>query len=354
MRSFVDLDRTLAGQPPRLGALLARVDAGRGREGLHADQVPELLRSLAGQSRVQSIDASSALEGVVVDPARRDRLADPTAAVRLRDQDEREFAGYRDALGRVLAAAPPERMGIPLILAIHRDLFRHCEVPGGSLKTADNRIVERDADGLATVIFKPPPWTETEMLLRELVARYNDALDRDAAHPVVLIGAFVLDFLAIHPLADGNGRVSRILTTQALSERGYGIARYVSLEQRILDTKDAYYDALRRSQVDWHDGGHDVWPWISYLVQTLAGAYAAFEDRVAAERAGPHRLTKQERVRIHVLEHAPPTFTITQLRGALPGISDQTIRLVLSDLRREGAVAPDGSGRSATWTRRGG
>jgi Fic family protein len=354
MRSFVDIERTLGGQPPRIGALLARIDAGRGREGLHADQVPELLRSLAGRSRVESITASSALEGIVVDPARRDRLADPAAAVRLRDQDEREFAGYRDALGGVLAAAPPERMGVPLILAVHRDLFRHCEVPGGTLKAADNRIVERDADGIATVIFKPPPWTETEMLLRELVDRYNEALDRDAAHPVLLIGAFVLDFLAIHPLADGNGRVSRILTTQALLERGYGIARYVSVEQRILDTKDAYYDALRRSQSGWHDGAHAIWPWIAYLVQTLADAYAAFEDRVAAERAGPHRLTKQERVRIHVLEHAPPAFTIAQLRTALPGISDQTIRLVLAELRAAGAVAPDGSGRSATWTRRGG
>lgn len=351
MKSFIDLERTFGSQPPRLGAVLARVDIGRGREELYLDQVPELLRSLASQTRIESISASSAIEGVTVDPSRAGKLIDADQPIRFRDRNEQEFAGYRDAVESIVRTDPPERMSVPLILGVHRDLFRHTEARGGYLKQDDNKIVSRDEHGIATVLFEPPPWQETEFLLAELVARYNDALDRELAHPVVLIGAFVLDFLSIHPVADGNGRVARILTTQALLERGYGIPRYISIEQHLFETKNTYYNVLSQSQREWNEGNHSIWPWVTYLVETLADAYAAFGQRVASERRGQKRLTKQERVRIHVLDYAPRTFTVDMLRHALPGISDQTIRLVLAAMRQEGLIVSDDTGRGATWTR---
>lgn len=351
MRSFVDIERTFGGQPPQLGAVLARIDVGRGREELYRDQVPELLRSLASQTRVESISASSAIEGVTVDPGRVGRLVNGGQPIRFRDRNEQEFAGYRDAVEATVRVDPPERISVPLILSIHRDLFRHTEANGGYLKTDDNKIVSLDENGIRVVIFEPPPWQETEFLLSELVARYNDALDQELAHPIVLVGAFILDFLSIHPVADGNGRVARILTTQMLLERGYGVPRYVSVEQRIYNTKNTYYDVLYQSQRDWQDGNHTIWPWVTYLAEILADAYDAFEQRVAAEQRGQRKMTKQGRVRVHVLEYAPRTFTIDALRRALPGISDQTIRLVLAAMRREGLIDSDDNGRNAIWTR---
>jgi len=351
MRSFVDIESAFGGQPPRLGAVLARIDVGRGREQLYRYQVPELLRSLASQTRIESISASSAIEGVIVDPNRVGTLVDVGRPIQFRDRNEEEFAGYRDAVEAIIRTEPPERMSVPLILSIHRDLFKHTGVRGGYLKTDDNKIVTRNDDGMRVVLFEPPPWRQAEYLLSQLVERYNDALDRALAHPIVVLGAFVLDFLSIHPLADGNGRVARILTTQTLLEQGYGVPRYVSVEQRIYDTKNTYYDVLYRSQRNWHDGKHSIWPWVTYLAEILAGSYDTFEQRIAAEQRSHRKLTKQERVRVHVLEYAPSTFTIDALRRSLPGISDQTIRLVLAAMRREGTIDSDEGGRNAVWKR---
>ena len=351
MRSFSDIENTFGGQPPRLGAILARIDVGRGREQLYQDQLPQLLRSLASQTRVESISASSAIEGVTVDARRVGKLLDGTQPIRFRDRNEQEFAGYRDAVEAILRAESPERMSIPLILRVHRGLFRHTEALGGSLKSEDNKIASRDENGMRVVVFEPPPRQQTEFLLGELVTRYNHALDQDIAHPLVLIGAFILDFLSIHPVADGNGRVARILTTQALLQQEYGVPRYVSVEQRIYNTKNTYYDVLYQSQRNWHEAKHTIWPWVTYLAEILSDSYAAFELRVAAEQHSQRKMTKQDRVRVHVLEYAPPTFTIDGLRRALPGISDQTVRIVLAAMRHECLIESDGGGRNASWTR---
>ena len=186
----------------------------------------------------------------------------------------------------------------------------------------------------------------------ELLDRYREAVAIEAAHPVVLIGALVLDLLAIHPVADGNGRVARLLTTRELLDKGYGLARHVSVEQRMYDTKDAYYDALLASQRHWHDGRHEIWPWIEYLVGVLEGAYDDFEAKLAARR-GLAALSKQDQVRRYVLEHAPRTFRVSDVRAALPGVSQATVSLVLGSMRQEGLIVPveNLSGPSAAWRR---
>ncbi len=194
----------------------------------------------------------------------------------------------------------------------------------------------------------------TEFLLAELVDRYRAAAASASGHPIALVGALILDFLAIHPVADGNGRLVRLLTTHVLLEQGYGVTRYASVEQRIYESRNAYYAALYESQRDWHDARHDVWPWIGYLVGILAAAYDDFEARVAAKR-DLSGISKQERVRRYVLHHAPRTFRTRDVRGALPGVSDPTIRLVLAELRDAGLITIDevsgGHGPQAAWRR---
>ena len=355
MRSFVDLGKTLGSQPARLGAQLARIDVGRGREELYRDQLAELLRALAEQTRVASITASSAIEGVVVDPGRITGLArEGVEPRRFRNRNEREFAGYRDAMDEIVRAESLETISVPYILHLHRLLFRYTEGGGGRLKSEQNLIATYE-HGHREILFTPPSPKETEFLLPELVIRYAAAAADHAAHPVVLISAFVLDFLAIHPVADGNGRLARLLTTHLLLQQGYGVARYASIEQRIYGTKNAYYAALFESQRDWREGKHTVWPWIEYLVGTLSDAYDDFEARVAARR-GLGAMSKQDRVRAYVLQHGPEVLRIRDIRQALPGVSDQTIRLVLGTLRGENRIEIDteaGSrGPNAAWRRR--
>jgi Fic family protein len=349
MNSFIDLERSLGGQPPGLGVLLSRIDVGRGREGLHLDQLPELLRSLAERTRVESIRASTALEGYEVDVERAAKLAQLTPA-RVRNRNEREFAGYRDAMDEIMRAGAPERLSIPFILHLHRVMFTPTDGGGGRLKRDDNVIAARDDEGRRIVIFEPPGHERVEWMLGELVARYNAACDEEAAHPLLLLGAFILDLLAIHPVADGNGRLARLITTHELLRLGYGVARYASVEQRIFETKNAYYAALRLSQANWHDATHTVWPWMEYLAGVIADAYDAFEHRLAAADS-LEGLSKQEIVRRHIAQlPAGGRFRIRDLRATLPGISDQTFRLVLAELRQAGVLAGDGTGPQAGWT----
>jgi Fic family protein len=329
-----------------LGPVLARVDTGRGQERLFEDQLPELLLALTESARIASITASNAIEGVVVDAERAERIAQ--GSPRLRNRNEKEFAGYRDAIDGLMRAGEFEPITVAFVLHLHRQLFQYGDGRGGHLKTDENYIVSYE-HGRREIIFTPPGPGETEFLLSELAVRYERAKRDAVAHPLILVAAFILDFLAIHPMADGNGRVARLLTAHEMLAQGYGVARYVSIEQRIYESKNSYYAALYESLRDWHEGEHHIWPWATYLVRVLAGAYDEFEQRVAAARA--NRGGKQERVRAFILEQAPATFKRRDVERALPGVSPATIRLVLSQLREAQLIRAEGSGPGARWRR---
>lgn len=346
MRSFVDIERAFGGQPPELGAALSAIDTARGKEQMFVDQMPELLHQLSEHARIASITASNAIEGVVIDAERAERIAEGSPS--FRNRNEKEFAGYRDAIDTLLRADTHELLGVPFMLHLHRLLFQHVGGRGGFLKTEDNLIVSGEP-GRREIVFKPPPWQETEFLLTELFERYNDAKRRRAAHPLVLVSAMVLDLLAIHPVADGNGRLARLITTHELLSHGYGVARYVSVEQRIFESKNTYYATLYESQRHWDEGTHTIWPWTTYLAQILADAYGDFEQRVLAAAATSGG--KQDRVRDYILIQSPPEFRKRDVQRALPGISTATIRLVLNELRDSAQIELTGSGPGARWHR---
>lgn len=351
MRSFLDIP-PVATIPVEAAGLLARIDQARGREDLHRTQAPQVLERLAAHARFESITASNAIEDVVVDDARALQLVRAPEGTAYADRTEREFAGYRDA-SDYLTAKPPEALAVPLILHIHRQLLRHTGDPSaGAFKATDNMIGHRHADGRVTKIFTPVAAGEpTAWHITELVARYEAAVADGRTPPVALVALLVLDFLAIHPFQDGNGRIARLLTTCELLRHGYGVARYASLEQRIFDSKNSYYEALRSSQRDWHTSEHDVWPWTLYLLRIIDDAYADFEARIVASRDLTGK-TKIEQVRQYVLEQTRPEFRFVDVVAALPDISQATIRKALNQLVQEGNVE-SGRGRSATWRRRG-
>ena len=347
MRSFADLDALIDRVPGRIVTKLGSIDFGRGSEALYRDQLPGLLTELADHARVQSINASSAIEGVVVADADRAERIINRRATQLRNRSEQELAGYRDAQDYLLQQDwRPLNAG--LLLHVHRLLFSHTAVAGGSFKSQDNLVVDRAPDGTATVRFKPVSASKTPYAVDDLIERYGRAIVDSEHHSVLLTGLFILDLLVIHPFEDGNGRVARALTSALLIDRGYTVGRYVSLEQAVYDSSEAYYQALLESTHGWHESAADPWPWLEYFTTVIADAYVVFADRAAAAKAPG---TKQQRIREHVLRHAPTTFRLADIRTAMPGVSDQTIRLVLDQLRNEVMIQVDGTGRSATWTR---
>src|SRR4051794_26325752 len=232
MRSFADIDRTLGRVPASVVMALSLVDVGRGSEALYRDQLPGLLSELADRARVESITASSAIEGVIVpDTKRADRIIAGRAKT-LRTRSEQELAGYRDAQD-YLIQTDWRPLNVGLLLHLHRLLFAHTAAPGGRFKSEDNLVVDRSPNGDVTVRFRPVPAAETEFCVTELIDRYRSATSADEHHPVLLVGLFVLDLLVIHPFEDGNGRVARALTHALLADAEYTVGRYVSLERAI-------------------------------------------------------------------------------------------------------------------------
>ena len=345
MRSFERDLHLVQAVPAPVARALADVDRGRGSEGLHLAQAPGLLHQLAARARVSSVMTSSALEGVTVPQPRADGILARSTS-RLRTRDEQELAGLRDALDHVWQQdwAP---LNTGFVLHLHRLLLGHTEAGGGRFKGSDNLVVDRAPDGTRTVRFRPVCATETPAAVDDLVARFDHHRRADVHHPVLLVGLLVLDLLVVHPFEDGNGRVARVVTNAALADAGYRVARYVSLEQLVAESAEEYYAALLASTHGWHAGEHDPWPWLSYLVRQLQSAY----DRFAAGTAAGSTTGKRQRVVEHVLQRAPEVFRLADLRAALPGLSDGTMRNALDDLRRDGRVVSEGAGRGATWRR---
>lgn len=308
MRSFGDLDALVGAVPYDVVRQLRSIDIGRGAEALYEGRLPALLSELASRARVASVIASSAIEGVVV--ADRDRAAAilGNRPIPLRTRSEQELAGYRAAVDYLMGQDwRPLQVG--LLLHLHRLLFAQTALRGGTVKTEDNLVVDRLPDGRAIDRFRPVPAGEVEFAMQELLARFAAARERDQHHPVILIGLFVLDLLTIHPFLDGNGRIARVLTNALLADAGYGVTRYLSLEQLVAERADDYYATLLNSTRGWHQTAHD--PWLRYFTELLAECYRRFALQVATDAPTP----KRERVRRYVLEQAPPVFRVNDIRS---------------------------------------
>jgi Fic family protein len=348
MQSFEDLDALVGSVPFTVVTDLRTIDTGRGSEALYRDKLPALLTSLADRARVASIEASSAIEGIVVTD--RGRAADIVAgrSTGLRDRSEQELAGYRAALD-YLYQEEWRPLNVGLITHLHRLLFQYTAMAGGRLKDTENLVVDRLPDGTRVKRFTPVSAALTPTYLDGLTARYRVAHEAGRHHPVILVGLFALDLLTIHPFLDGNGRITRALTNALLYDAGYEVTRFVSLETQIARSDDAYYATLLASTAGWHQQEHDPWPWLRYFVGVVARSDEEFSSLAEQSRSGG---SKQDRVREYVLRHAPATFQIADVRTALPGVSDPTIRKVLGELKALGLVEADSVGRGAAWNRR--
>jgi Fic family protein len=185
--------------------------------------------------------------------------------------------------------------------------------------------------------------------MEQLHARYAEARETGVVEPLLLIPAYVLDFLCIHPFLDGNGRTARLLTLLLLYQAGYDVGRFISLEQMVERTKQSYYDTLLASSQRWHEGKHNLVPWWEYFLGVMMlGCYREFEKRVGAitVRHG----AKREMI-VDTVRRLPPEFRVGEVKRACPGVSQATINRTLAQLRREGVIRCLRGGRDAVWAR---
>ena len=345
--TFRTLQQQLGSIPAELATALGQVDERKGRADAFRLQHPQQLKTLLETARIQSTAASNEIEGVTA-PATR-IAAIVREATPPMNRSEEEIAGYRAALDLIHTSAADMRVTNNVILQVHRDLYQFAATEGGRFKMADNTVEEELPDGSRRVRFTPVAAFGTPAAMEELNARYASEVDRGVVHPLLLVGSYVFDFLVIHPFADGNGRMSRLLTLWLLYRRGYEVGRFISLERFIADTKETYYEALAASTEGWHEERHDILPWLRYFVGILMAGYAEFERQTAGAVGG--RGAKTEAVKQFIRASASDEFSIADIRRAAPVVSDALIRKVLYDLRDSGVVRAGGRGRGARWRR---
>lgn len=318
----------------------------QGKQELYFRQSPEILKGLQQVSIIESSESSNRLEGIT---APHHRIADLVIKnTTPQDRSEQEIAGYRDALNLIHQSAQHMPFSINVILQLHSWLYRYQPTPGGQWKTSDNQITEIYPDGKKRVRFTPTTAFETPKLMDELVARYTRSLNEWNQEPLVIIPAVILDFLCIHPFRDGNGRTARMLTLLLLYHFDYHVGRYISLERIFEESKESYYETLEKSSHGWHEGEHDILPWMTYFWGVILRAYKEFETRVGTMTTG--KGSKAFHIR-RTIESMIGPFAISDIERACPSVSRDTVRLVLRQLRDEGVISPEGKGRGAKWIR---
>jgi Fic family protein len=347
MQSFRGLGKHLDLIPAAINRQLSEIDIARGRQEAFVRQHPAALDSLQQLALIQSVEASNAIENITAPSKRLEELVAQQTTPR--NRSEAEIAGYRAVLDTIHSSAAHIPFTPNIVRQLHRDLYQFAAQPGGNWKGFDNVVTEERADGSVAVRFTPVSSFETPAAMDELHQRFNQAWQADQHHRLLLTGAYTLDFLVIHPFTDGNGRMSRLLSLLLLYKGGYEVGRFISIEKLIEQSKETYYDALASSSVAWHDGQHDLQPWLSYFLGVITAAHREFEPRAEAVTSG--RGSKAELVKTFVRANISDSFTFAEVKRAAPGVSDEYIRQVLRELRNAGIIEGTGAGRGPGWHR---
>ena len=326
--------------------LVAAIYKAVGKQEMYLRQRPEELDKLVEIAKIQSTEASNAIEGIVTTNTRiRQLVEDKTTP---KNRDEQEIAGYRDVLNLIHESFDAIHITRNYILQLHKMLYSHMHNPfAGQTKNVQNYISARYPDGHVETLFTPPAPYETPEALDRICQEYNRVIGNMELEPLIAIPVFIHDFLCIHPFNDGNGRMSRLLTTLLLYRNGFYVGKYISLEAKIAKNKDLYYDALALSQVGWHEGTEDPVPFIKYILGTILAAYKDFEDRMALVTPKLPALEMVRRASINKIGR----FTKQDIRELCPTLSDSSIEGALRKLIELGEVQREGKGKNTNYYR---
>ena len=317
-----------------------------GKQELYLKQRPEELEKLVEIAKIQSTEASNAIEGIVTTNTRIRQLVEEKTTPR--NRNEQEIAGYRDVLGIIHESFDAIPITQSYILQLHKILYSHMNNPvAGRTKTVQNYISATYPDGHTETLFTPLSPSETPEALDRICEEYNRVIGNMELEPLIAIPVFIHDFLCIHPFNDGNGRMSRLLTTLLLYRSGFYVGKYISLEAKIEKHKDLYYDALAASQIGWHEGKDDPVPFIKYLLSTIIAAYRDFEDRFSLVETKRSAL---EKVRL-AAQNKIGRFTKQDIRELCPSLSVSSIEGALRKMVESGELRREGNGKNTFYFR---
>ena len=338
---------------PDLIRLVAEIDEFKGRWEALQTLSPDRLQSLRRVATIESIGSSTRIEGARLSDAQVETLLATIAIRAFETRDEQEVAGYAEAMDLVFEAYSDLRFTENHIRQLHQILLRHSDkdvTHRGNYKTLANNVVALDAEGRQiAVVFQTASPFETPLRMEALVGWTRKALDEEAMHPLLIIAVFVVTFLAIHPFQDGNGRLSRVLTSLLLLRAGYAYVPFASLERVIEENKDLYYRALRRTQTTLESEAPDWEPWLRFFLRCLKKQKDGLATRIDSERsaqAAEAELGDLARLILQALQRRE-RLTIGQLAETTGG-NRNTCKLRLRELVAAGRIKRHGQAR-ATW-----
>ena len=316
----------------------------KGRQELFLNQRKDDLDKLIEISKIQSTKASNEIEGIITTNQRlKELMADKTTP---KNRSEKEIQGYRYVLNMVHESFEYIPIRSNTILQLHKEMYQFLDVRfSGRFKDTPNEIDAFYPDGRKVVLFKPLEPYETPDAIKAICDEYNKAINKYNVDPLIVIPVFIHDFLCIHPFNDGNGRMSRLLTTLLLYRSGYVIGKYISLEKKIQISKSDYYDALQQSSVGWIESTNDDTPFIKYLLSTILAAYRDFEERV--DVVG-HKMSALEMVE-KAVKSKLGKFTKSDIMELCPEIGRGSVEQSLKVLCDKGIIKKEGSGRATFY-----
>jgi Fic family protein len=334
--------------------LIAEIDEFKGRWEALRTLSPDRLKALRRVATIESVGSSTRIEGARLSDAEvEDLLSRAISMKSFKTRDEQEVAGYAEAMDLVFEAWADMRLTENHIRQLHQTVLRHSEKDArhrGSYKTLPNDVVAFDGDGREIgVVFETASPFATPREMEALVAWTRKTLEEEALHPLLVIAVFIVAFLAIHPFQDGNGRLSRVLTTLLLLRAGYAYVPYASLERVIEENKDLYYRALRRTQMTLGSETPDWEPWVGFFLRCLKRQKDGLAVRLDRERMAQRREADLPELSIRVLDalRAKERLTIAQL-ASVTDANRNTLKVRLRELVAEGRVQRHGRAR-ATW-----
>ena len=323
-------------------AYIAAIHEMKGKQDLYIRQKPQELEKLVEIAKVQSTETSNEIEGIRTTNTRLKQLLSEKTTPRTRDEEE--IAGYRDVLNVIHESYEYIPVTANYLLQLHKILYSHSgKSIGGKFKNVQNYISGIDANGKEYTIFTPLAPYETPPAIDEICEQFNRAIAEGDVDPLILIP----DFLCIHPFNDGNGRMSRLLTTLLLYRCGYSVGKYISLEAKIAKNKNLYYTSLSDAQIGWHEGNDDPNAFIKYLLGTIISAYRDFEDRMEliAEKLPAIDMVRK------AVQSQIGKITKTQICELCPSLSASSVEVVLKKLVANGELIKQGAGRSTFYIR---
>lgn len=314
----------------------------KGRQQLYLAQKPEELKTLVEAAKRQSTEASNEIEGIKTTSSRLVKLmSDRTTP---KNRNEEEIVGYRYALNLIHESYEYISITPNYILQLHKEMCQFMDVDYGGKFKKTNNVIE---DGNKKIIFKPLDPYEVPFAMDSLCEQYNKAINDYNIDPLLVIPVFIHDFLCIHPFKDGNGRMSRLLTTLLLYKNGFAVGRYISLEKKIQISKNNYYDSLGKSSKMWREEKNDDTPFVKYLLSTILAVYRDFEERV---NLVSKKLPAKEIVR-NAIKRKVGKFSKTDIAELCPEIKSRTIEKALKELCDDKVIIVEKKGRSTYYIR---